>query len=386
MANVWTPFIPTLYASFYQYLRQQTGLVTGVRVDGSMAGGAVGQVVDFPIVPTQAARDLTVGMTATEGSYITMGYDNLTLTKQKEVAIPWTGEDERSLRASIGHQSVLSQQLVHAMNTLTALIEADLAAEYDKATRAFGTISGSAFINPTDMIDDTADLLKIYEDIGAPITNLQAVVNTSVTNVMRKQDGLVDVSKAGTDDTLRRGILREINGISFRGSNYLKRPAIGTAANCTTDSTGYAVGSKTITLASAGTGTILAGDVIKIAGDDNFYVVKTGDADISGGGTIVLQEPGIQVAIPASTTAITVQYIASRNMVFDRGAIMLMTRVPSLPREGDEGQHTLLSDPETGLTFDLGLYKKHRMIQAELSIVWGVKVLNPHHLVNYLTK
>ena len=79
----------------------------------------------------------------------------------------------------------------------------------------------------------------------------------------------------------------------------------GTAVGATTNAAGYAVGTKTITLASDGTGTILTGDTITIAGDTNYYEVDNGDSDVSNGGTIVLKT-GLKKAIAASAKAITI--------------------------------------------------------------------------------
>jgi hypothetical protein len=82
--------------------------------------------------------------------------------------------------------------------------------------------------------------------------------------------------------------------------------ALTATTGATTNTVGYALNSTSITLASAGTGAILAGDYVTFAGDTNKYKVATGDADVSGGGTIVLASPGLLKAIPASATAITV--------------------------------------------------------------------------------
>lgn len=80
-------------------------------------------------------------------------------------------------------------------------------------------------------------------------------------------------------------------------------PAVGTASGATTDATGYSIGATVITLASAGTGSILAGDKVQFAGDTKKYTVSSGDADVSNGGTITIE--ALTTAIPASATAIT---------------------------------------------------------------------------------
>ena len=93
-------------------------------------------------------------------------------------------------------------------------------------------------------------------------------------------------------------------GLFWRGDIVARTHAIA----ATTNAAGYAVGSTNITLAPAGTGQINAGDIISFSGDTNLYVVQTGDTDVSNGGTIVLQAPGLRVAIPAAATAITTYY------------------------------------------------------------------------------
>lgn len=66
------------------------------------------------------------------------------------------------------------------------------------------------------------------------------------------------------------------------------------------------IGETSIALSSAGTGTILVGDIIKFGNDNTTeYRVTTGDADVSGGGTLVIT-PAL-VAATAVGTTITVQ-------------------------------------------------------------------------------
>jgi len=79
----------------------------------------------------------------------------------------------------------------------------------------------------------------------------------------------------------------------------------GTNSGATTNAAGYAVGTTVITLALAGTGTIMAGDVITFTGDSNNYVVVSGDNNVADGGTITLATPGLLQAIPAVATTIT---------------------------------------------------------------------------------
>lgn len=81
----------------------------------------------------------------------------------------------------------------------------------------------------------------------------------------------------------------------------------GTASGATTDTAGYAAGDSTVTLASAGTGTIIIGDVIKFGNDpDSEYVVTSGDSDVSNGGSVSFT-PVLVTAIGTTATPIYVQ-------------------------------------------------------------------------------
>jgi hypothetical protein len=82
--------------------------------------------------------------------------------------------------------------------------------------------------------------------------------------------------------------------------------ALTATTGATTNTVGFALNQTSITLASAGTGAIIAGDYVMFAGDTHKYKVVTGDSDVSNGGTIVLASPGLLKAIPAAATAITV--------------------------------------------------------------------------------
>lgn len=97
-----------------------------------------------------------------------------------------------------------------------------------------------------------------------------------------------------------------------------------TAVSATTNAAGYAVGATDITLAAAGTGKIVAGDLISFDGDPNRYLVEGGEPDVSDGGSILLAAPGLRQALPASAVAITVRPFAFRNGDF----VVVLSAVP----------------------------------------------------------
>ena len=83
----------------------------------------------------------------------------------------------------------------------------------------------------------------------------------------------------------------------------------------------------------------------------------------------------------SGTKAITVIATARRNMAFSRNAIVLAQRLPALPSGGDAAiDRTVVTDPRSGLSFEISQYAQYRQMYWEVSCAWGVKVIKPEHL------
>lgn len=377
MSNTLTNLLPELYTSLDVVSRELVGMIPSVTIDATTQRAAINQTVRNFIAPASTASDITPGLYAPDSGDHTIGNSTLSISKSRMVPIRWNGEEELSLSAAHGASAIRAAQIQQAIRTLVNEIEVDLCALYIKASRAAGTAGTTPFGTANDY---TAASLsrKILADNGAPLSDMQLVLDTTAgANIRGKQAAAAD---AGTTNILRQGVLLDINGMQVRESAQVKTHTKGTGASATTNAAGYAVGATTITLASAGTGTILAGDVITFAGDTNQYVVASGDADVSNAGTITLAAPGLLKAIAASATAITVVASSTRNLAFSRNAIVLAQRLPALPADGDGAQdRTTITDPRSGLSFEVSVYRQYRQVHWEVACAWGVAVTKPEH-------
>ena len=64
-----------------------------------------------------------------------------------------------------------------------------------------------------------------------------------------------------------------------------------------------------------------------------------------------------------------------------RNALLLATRLPDIPAEGDQAtDRQTITDPRTGLSFELACYPGFRMNTFHLSAAWGVAVIKPEHM------
>lgn len=380
MANTLTNLIPDVYQAMDTVSRELVGFIPAVSLDAEADRAAVGQNVRTHVAPAAAAEDVTPGSVPPDTGDQTIGSAYLTISKARAVPFRWTGEEQRGVNSGVGYANIRADQIAQAIRTLCNEIEADVAALYAKTSRAYGTAGTTPFGTANDL-SDFAQPRKILEDNGAPGSDLHMVLGTTaMANLRSKQSGLFNVNAAGTDELLRRGMVSQVEGLGIHSSAQVKAHTKGTGASATTNNAGYAVGATEITLASAGTGTILAGDVITFAGDTNKYLVVSGDADVSGGGTITLAAPGLRVAIATSATNITVGNSYAGNMVFHRNAIVLATRAPALPEEGDSADDRMLvTDPVSGMTLELAMYKQYRRVRYEIAAAWGCQMIKPEH-------
>lgn len=372
MANTLTNLIPTIMAGLDKVSRELTGFIPAVSFYPGAEGVAKDQTIRWPIAPAATAGDITPAATGPAIGDQTIGSDTMTINKVRSTKFSWNGEEQTSVRDS--YSNILAGQFAQSMRTLVNEVETDLAALYVGASRAYGTAGTTPFAST---LVDPAQMRKILADNGAPMSDLQMVINTTAGASLRTLAQLTKANEAGGDDLLRRGILLDVHGFAIRESAQVKSHTKGTGASYTSDTAGYAVGATSITLIT-GTGTVLAGDVVTFAGDTNKYIVKTG---VAAPGTIVLAAPGLKVALAASAVAMTIGNTSTENMAFDRSAIQLATRTPLMPDGGDSASDvTVVTDPQSGLSFQVAMYRQYRTVTYEIGLAWGVKAAKPEHI------
>lgn len=382
MANTLTNLIPDIYEAMDVVSREMVGLIPAVSRDSSADRAAKDQTVRSFVAPAATGYDITPGQLPADNGDQTIGSKTITISKSRYAPVRWSGEEQKGVNHGPGYNNIVRDQFAQAMRTLVNEVENDLAILYKKASRA--VIPAGTTLFDAANYKDIANARKLLAENGAPMNDISLVLNPLAAAAFRGNAQYYGANTAGSQDFLRQGVLMNIHGVNVRESQQIYSATAGTNSSGRTNNAGYAVGDSTLTLDSNGTGTILAGDVISITGDGSaqYYVVTTGDSDVSNGGTIVLGQPGLRGALSAATHAITTNASTDKNMMFSRNAIHLVTRAPARPVEGDLAEDVkLVTDPVSGLTFEIAMYKEYRRIRYEVSLAWGCEVIKPEHLV-----
>jgi len=373
MANTLTNLIPVAYRALDIVSRELTGLISAVNVDAAADTIAKGQTIYSPVVPSgNAIGDITPAMTVTAANDITYGTKSLVIDNYKVSGFNWTAEEEFGINTGVRMENLMRDQLAQEFRKhINAMELALCTAAKNGASRAIGTTAGTAPI-----LADFAGAKKILDDNGAPSSDRSVILDTTAGVALRGIANLFKVNEAGDSNLLRNGVLGNLYGFDVRESAGVQAVTAGTGASYTTTNAGFAVGTTSIPLIT-GTGTVLAGDIVTFAGDTNKYVVTSG---VSAPGTITIAEPGLKVAMSAATKAMTIFGASTRNLALSRNAITLATRLPKFQANDQAADRMVITDPNTGISFELCMWPGQRMVKYEVAIAYGMTVIKPEHL------
>jgi hypothetical protein len=228
-----------------------------------------------------------------------------------------------------------------------------------------------------------AQTRNILVDNGAWTGDMHLVLNsTSGAKIRGTQSNLFKVNEAGESALLREGRLGNLEGFNLHESGQIVSHTKGTGTGYLVNLTaGYAAGSTAITV-DTGSNTIVAGDILtntKTSRDTNKYVVNSALA----ANVVTLGKPGNLVAwVNNDPLAVGNDYTG--NFAFERNAIHLLARVPKLPKEGALGEHTIVTDAFSGLSFLVSIYPGYHEVIVEISAAWGVKAVKSEAIATLL--
>lgn len=369
MANTLSNLIPDVYAALDVVSRELVGAIPGVQRDAGADRVAEGQTLRVHKSPSNTTAAYTPSMAVPSAINQTISNSSLTLSKNKYAGFSWTGEEASAMDTGAGFLSIQQDQIAQAFRALTNEMENDICdALAVGASRAYGTAGTTPFAST---LGDAAQARKILDDNGAPASGRSLVINTSAGAALRTLGQLTKANEAGSSMTLRDGELLNLHNFSVRESAQINNATAGTGASYIL-SAATAVGDTTVNV-DTGSGTILAGDVVTIG---NFKYVA---ATALGGGTFTVSAPGIK-EIVADNAAITVNATSARNLAFSSDSVLLATRLPYMPKEGDLAiDSEIVTDPRTGISFDLRVYPGDGMVLYRLHALWGWVVKKPEH-------
>jgi len=379
MATTLTALAPTLFSAAQVVSGEPAGVLDAINTTWDDKGVAKGDSVIVPYAPVQATDDFAASNVLPAGDDNTAAVVSVKITQSKKTKpMVLTGEQIRSLENGGNYQEWVRQWAEQSMRSLRNLAEAD-AAEYIKqgASRAVGSAGTTPFATDLDLI---VDVKRILRDNGAPFADPQLVIDSAAAANLQKLGIYQQAYAAGSDEERRSGLYKPQFGFQLRDSAGIVQHVKGTLTSTTSDTgTASPIGTLAINCDTntSDTNTVKAGDIITWAGDANKYVISTAIASAADEMDIVLNRPGLRIALADSVSG-TLGASYTPSLAFERSAVVGIMRPPLMP--ANPSIKTMLVSDRFGHSYLMVEIAQYGQIVWEMHLAYGFKVVQPEHV------
>lgn len=374
MANTLTSIAPVLYSAAQEVSNEPFGVVSAINTNFDNKGVAYGDTIKIPVAPMSALEDFTASNVTSTGANSVASAVDVKISAMKKVSWHLTGEEQRSLENGGTNQEWIRQKVAQGMRALRNSAETAAAAAIKVgASKAYGTAGTTPFATS---LSELVQMRKILRDQGAPMADLQLVVDSAAyTNLL--QLGIIQQAyAAGTDEERRQGRIMRQFGFQIgesAGIDLHSQSAPGTAY--ATNATAVA-GALTIAL-KTGVGAIPAGSIVSIADDASASKYVVNKAIASNTDPLLISRPGFGAAI-SDSKALTFTGNYTPNLAFERMAVVGVMRPPLIPENPTISQ-MIISD-SFGMSYLMLDISQYGQRTWELHLAYGFKVVQPEHV------
>lgn len=359
MANTLTAIIPSVIRAMQSVSRSTGALFNAINTDVGADQVGKGQAITLPINGSISATDVTPGPTPPAFVDQTLTSNTLTLSEQKAGKFHLTSEERAKISANAEYVPRGIEQAIKAV--VNAANDYAYQIAYQGAGYAFGTAGTTPFASNPDILLDVWK--SLMDDDYAPNEDLWGIVSTAAWAAAGKLDQFQKANEAPAGVDFSRNSIGMLSNFMMGFDQRLTQVTAGTGASYLVNGAA-SEGDSTVTV-DTGSGTILAGDIITFAADTTNKYVATSFA----GNVITLNRP-LLADIP-DNNAVTVAAASVRNIFCHKDAIRMGFR-PSASDELDVADDaTVVTDPVSGLSLRLALYKGYHGGQYEVSAVYG---------------
>lgn len=365
-------------------------MIPAVTQNFSAERAALNQSILIPVSGAGSLTTTTPAATAPTANQ-TVTSVPMSITKSLGYNFTWNGEDTRGLLNAGTYHGVFRDNVTQGIRALVNQIENDLwVAGYQGASRAYGTAGTTPFGNAA-VLSDASNVRKILDDNGCPQSDLHLVLSSAAINNLRGiQTILLKASENSSPEFRKSGAVSEIPlmGFTLHNSSQIAALTAGTGTSYATSGS-TAVGVDTVALVT-GSGTVLAGDVVTFAADTvNKYVANVG---VAAPGTITfggVPGPGALKVI-ATANAMTIGAAYTPNLAFHRSAIQLIARLPAMPVDPKgkavdmADDSIIITDPVSGLSFEIAVYRQYHQISYVVRAAWGVAAIKGNNIATLM--
>jgi hypothetical protein len=376
-ALVTTNILSTIVAMGLATLRDKLALVfvANREYEKLITGATRFATVNVAVPAAVATRTVAPDVVPPAVTAVTPTNVAVSLTQWKEA--PFAMDDKGLVQVDKG---ILPMQANEAIKGLANGIEDYL---WTLVAAGINQYSGTAGTTPFQTgLDDFLNTDKLLNDSLADLDNRYMIIDTAAkANVMglrALQDASFrDPDASGAPYSLITGEIGQILGARWIMSQRVPKHTAGTFAGVGTTVTGVnAVGATVIALSGGASGTLLAGDIIAVAGFSSTYNVVSS----VGGSTpssVTIAAPGL-VSATAGAEVVSMKATFRQNLLIQKNclAFAMAPLLDTIELPGLVTQAVAI-DEESGLSLRCEITRQHKQYQWSFDALYGAAIIRP---------
>lgn len=382
MPNTFDNIVDKIFARGLMALRENAIMPRLVNTDWGSETAEQGDTITVPIPSAAEVGDVTPGPTPPAGGNTAPTKVDITLDRWRSTNMHVTDKEAREI-ATGARDLELSEHIKALANDVDQYLLGLFGGVYGFVGTPGTTPFGGG---GTPDLQEAVDARRVLAQQLAPLGDRRLVLDPIAEANALLVRAVQDASHRRTgEDTLSTGLIGRVLGFDWYMDQNVQTHTNGTL----TDGTAHralvdgapTLGDKTQDFnATSLTGTVTAGSVFTVAGDDQTYVV-TALATAAGNAVTLAFEPGVQVVWDNDaqmTLKGTPSETYAQNLAFHRDAFALAVR-PLAPADGFTGGHLIRTgvDPVSGLALSLEVSREHKRTKYEWSVLYGAKLVRP---------
>jgi len=372
VANNLEAAIPKILAQGLQGLRENSIMGALVNRNFDTDARQRGSTVDVPIPSAMGeATDVIPNHIPYPAADIKPALVQVKLDQWKKQEFVMTDKD--ILQVMDGFQNL---QVLEAARSLANAVDKGLLMLYKQIPGIAGTAGQTPFQPevagspaPYRGLGAAQEARKVLNRQLAPMSDRRIILDVDAEANATSLPQFISASDSGSVETIREGMIGRKLGFDWYMTQNSLVHVTQAAGTVVTTGTANTVGAKTLTVSGA-TVAPTEGDLFKIAGDPNGYVVGK-DATLTSWPIF----PALKVAAAAST-AITVVASHVVNMAFHRDAFALAVR-PLLDIDPIGNRIESFTDNLSGLTMRLEISREYKQTKFCFDVLYGCAVIRP---------
>ena len=371
MANAINNVLPKILARGLLALREQAVMPRIINMDYSTEAANKGDTIDVPIPSALTVSNVTPSNVLEAPADSSPAKVQIALNNWRKVNFHL---DDKQVVEIDRNAHFMPMQMSEAVRALANDINGTILDKYKGVYGMAGTPGATPFASN---VEAATGARQVLNEQLCPRDNRRMVLDFAAEAKALALPDFQRVNESGDAGVKREGEIGRKFGFDIFTDDGVRTHSAGGSGTPLVNGALSAGDTSVAIDGMTGTGGLVVGDVITFAGNSQTYAVKAAGATSSGAQTVTVA-PAITATI-ADNAAVTVKGDHIVNLAFHRDAFALAMRPLAASTSGDGygSQIVSMTDPVTGLSMRLEVYRQYKQVVYELDALWGVELIRP---------